>query len=76
LPQSSSLTLKYLNIALKANYGQDPRMGFEGRKKGKYQGAEKFIEKMKEIQEEIKVALGKVQEEMKKYIDRKRKKSR
>jgi len=24
-------------------------MGFEGRKKGKYQGAEKFIEKMKEI---------------------------
>jgi len=25
-------------------------MGFEGRKKGKYAGAEKFIEKMKEIQ--------------------------
>jgi len=24
-------------------------MGFEGRKKGKYKGAEKFIEKMKEI---------------------------
>jgi len=63
-------------LPFKANYGQDPRMGFEGRKKGKYQGAEKFIEKMKEIQEEIKVALGKVQEEMKKYIDRKRKKSR
>ena len=34
-------------------------MGFEGRKKGKYAGAEKFIEKMKEIQEEVKVALGK-----------------
>jgi len=33
----------------KANYGQDPRMGFEGRKKGKYARAEKFIEKMKEI---------------------------
>ena len=33
----------------KANYGQDPRMGFEGRKKGKYAGAEKFVEKMKEI---------------------------
>jgi len=41
----------------KANYGQDPRMGFEGRKKGKYTGAEKFIEKMKEIQEEVKVVL-------------------
>jgi len=24
-------------------------MGFEGRKKGKYKGAEKFIEKIKEI---------------------------
>jgi len=56
----------------KANYGQDPRMGFEGRKKGKYEGAEKFVTKMKEIQEEAKAALGKAQEEMKKYMDRKR----
>jgi len=56
----------------KANYGQDPRMGFESRKKGKYQGAEKFIKKMKEIQEKAKVALGRAQEEMKKYADRKR----
>jgi len=56
----------------KANYGQDPRMGFEGRKKGKYKGAEKFVMKMKEIQEEAKAALGKAQEEMKKYVDRKR----
>ena len=44
----------------KANYGQDPRMGFETRKKGKYAGVEKFIEKMKEIQKEAKTALGKV----------------
>jgi len=44
----------------KVNYRQNPRMGFEGRKKGKYQGAENFIEKMKEIQEEVKVALEKV----------------
>ena len=42
------------------------------RRKGKYEGAEKFITKMKEIQEEAKVALGKAQEEMKKYTDRKR----
>ena len=47
-------------------------MGFEGRKKGKYAGAEKFVEKMREIQEEAKAALGKVQEDMKKYTDRKR----
>jgi len=44
----------------KVNYGQDSKMGFEGRNKGKYAGAEKFIEKMKEIQEEAKVALKKV----------------
>jgi len=56
----------------KAHYRQDPRMGFEMRKKEKYAGAEKFIEKMKEIQEEAKAALGKAQEEMKKYADRKR----
>ena len=56
----------------KANYGQDPRMGFEGRKKGRYAGAEKFIEKMKEIQEEAKAALGKTQADMKKYADKKR----
>ena len=56
----------------KANYGQDPRMGFEMRRKGKYEGAEKFITKMKEIQEEAKAALGKAQEEMKKYADKKR----
>jgi len=56
----------------KANYRQDPRIGFEGRKKGKYAGAEKFIKKMKEIQEEAKAVLGKAQEDMKKYTDRKR----
>ena len=56
----------------KANYGQDSRMGFEVRRKGKYKGAEKFVTKIKEIQEEAKAALGKAQEEMKKYVDRKR----
>ena len=64
---SSTKTLPF-----KANYGQDPRIGFEGRKKRKYAGAEKFIEKMKEIQEEAKAALGKAQADMKKYADRKR----
>ena len=44
----------------KTNYGQDPRMGFEVRKKGKYEGVEKFVVKMKEIQEEAKAALEKV----------------
>jgi len=47
-------------------------MGFEGRKKRKYAGAERFIEKIKEIQEEAKVVLGKAQADMKKYTDKKR----
>jgi len=47
-------------------------MGFETRRKGKYEGAEKFVIKMKEVQEKAKAALEKVQEEMKKYADRKR----
>jgi len=59
-------------LPFKANYRQDPRMGFEIRRKGKYKGAEKFVIKMREIQEEAKAALEKAQEEMKKYIDRKR----
>ena len=59
-------------LSFKVNYRQDPRMGFEMRKKGKYKGAEKFVIKMKEVQKEAKVALGKVQKKMRKYADRKR----
>ena len=46
-------------LSFKANYGQDPRIGFKVRKKGKYEGAGKFITKIKKIQEEAKVALEK-----------------
>ena len=38
----------------------------------KYERAEKFVIKMKEVQKEAKVVLGKVQEKIKKYADRKR----
>ena len=58
-------------LPFKANYRQDPRMGFEIRRKGKYEGAEKFVIKIKEVQEKAKAVLGKAQE-MKKYADRKR----
>jgi len=54
----------------KVNQGQDPRMGFKMRKKGKYEGAKKFVEKIRSIQEEAKVALQKTQEDMKQYADR------
>jgi len=56
----------------KANQGQDPRMGFEMRKKGKCKGAEKFAKKMRKVQEEAKAVLQKVQEDMKWYTDRKK----
>jgi len=39
-------------LPFKANYSQDPRIGFEGRRKRKYEVAEKFVERMKKIQEE------------------------
>jgi len=58
-------------LPFKANYGQDPKMGFKGRK-GKYEVAEKFVERMRKIQEEAKAVLGKAQEEMKKFANRKR----
>jgi len=64
---SSTRTLPF-----KANYRQDLRMGFKGRKKVKYERAEKFIKKMKEIQKEAKAVLSKAQEEMKKYTNRKK----
>jgi len=46
-------------------------MGFEGRRKEKYEVAGEFVKKMRKIQEEAKAALRKVQEEMKKFADRK-----
>jgi len=45
-------------------------MGFEGRRKEKYEAAGRFVERMKKIQEKAKAVLGKVQEEMKKFANR------
>jgi len=59
-------------LPFKANYRQDPKMGFEMRRKGKYKGVEKIMTRIKEIQKEAKAVLGKAQEEIKKYADRKR----
>jgi len=46
-------------LLFKANYSQDPKMGFKGRRKGKYKVMEKFVERMRKIQKEAKAALGK-----------------
>ena len=42
------------------------------RKKGKFEEANKFVERMQEIQGEAKAALSKAQEDMKKYANRHR----
>jgi len=57
------------NSPFKTNYSQNLRMGFKGKRKGKYEAAGKFVEKIKKIQDEMKIVLGKVQEEMKKFAD-------
>ena len=59
-------------LPFKTNQGQNPRMGFEIRKKGKYKRAEKFAEKIRSVQEDAKAVLQKVQEDMKRYADRER----
>ena len=60
-------------LPFKANYGQDPRIRFEGRRKGKYEVVGKFVERIKKIQEKAKAVLGKAQEEMKKFANRRQK---
>ena len=64
---SSTKTLPF-----KTNYEQDPRIGFEVRRKEKYKRMEKFVIKIKEVQKEAKATLRKAQKKMKKYTDRKR----
>ena len=55
------------------NYGREPRMGFDIRKKRKNEKAEEFVKEMKERHEEAKAVLVKSQEEMKRQADRNRK---
>ena len=58
----------------KANNGQNLCMDSEIRKKGKFERAEEFAKRMKEIHKETEAALRKSQEEIRKYADRKRSK--
>ena len=55
------------------NYGREPRMGFDIRKKGKNEKVEEFVREMKKRHEEARAALVKSQEEMKRQADRSRK---
>jgi len=59
----------------KVNYGREPRMGFDIRKKGKNVKAEEFVREIKDKHEKAKLALVRLQEEMKmkRQTDRNRK---
>ena len=58
------------------NYGREPRMGFDIRKKGKNEKAKEFVKEMKERHEETRAVLVKSQEEMKRQVDRSRKETK
>ena len=60
-------------LPFQVNYGKELRMGFDIRKKGKNEKAEEFAKEMKERHEEVRAALVRSQEEMKRQADRSRK---
>jgi len=49
-------------LPFKANSGQDPRMGFEIRKKGKFEKAKEFTKRIKEVYKEAEAVLRKKSE--------------
>ena len=62
-------------LLFQINYGREPRIGFDIRKKGKNEKAEEFIREMKERYKEARAVLVRSQEEMKRQVDRNRKKA-
>jgi len=55
------------------NYGREPRIGFNIRKKGKNEKAEEFVKEMKKRHKKARAALVKSQKKMKRQADRSRK---
>ena len=62
----------FLTSLFEANYSLNPRMGFKGRRGKRFEAAEEFAERIKQVQKKVKAVLGKAQEKMRKYIDKKR----
>jgi len=52
-------------LSFRANCGQDPRIEFEGRRRGKHKAVGEFVKRIKRIQKKAKAALKKAQEEIK-----------
>jgi len=59
-------------LLFRANNEQNLYIGFKMRKKGKFEKTKEFATRMKEVHEKAEVALKKNQEEMRKYVDKKR----
>ena len=59
-----------------ANYGRELRMEGDIRKKEKVESVMEFVERMKKVHEEVRVALKKVQEDIKRQTDRGRKETK
>ena len=57
------------------NYGRELRIGEDIRKKEKIEKAIEFVERMKQVQEEIGVTLKKVQKDIKRQVDKGRRES-
>ena len=57
----------------KINYGQELKIGFEIGRKEKHVKAKEFVKEIKKMHETMKAVLKKLQEKIKKYIDRNRK---
>ena len=58
------------------NYGKELRIEGDIRRKEKVESATEFVKRMKKVHEEAEAALKKTQEEMKRYADRGRKKTK
>ena len=56
-----------------ANYRREMRMGVDLKRKGKIEKVTEFAERMRKVQKEAKAVLTKVQEEIKRQADRRRK---
>jgi len=56
-----------------ANYGREMRMGEDIKKRGKVEKVTEFVERIKKVYEEARAALKKVQKDMKRQVDSRRK---
>jgi len=59
-----------------ANYSREMRMGVDLKRKSKMEKVMEFVERIRKVQEEVEAALTKVQEEMKRQVDRGRKEAK